>query len=81
MECLHTIHAHKSPVWSVAITVRATGEVIALSTAADGSIKSWTAMTGKKIVTFKGHSDRVLSTYLYDPTGPNPLLFSGKKFQ
>lgn len=76
-KCLHTIHAHKSTIWAVAIAVRRNGDVIIMSTAGDGTMRSWNGRTGRKLHTFKGHSEKVLSVTIYDPTGTNPLVFSG----
>ena len=74
--CLHSIHAHKSPIWAVAIAVRPNGDVIVLSTAEDGSMRSWNGKTGKKINNFKGHTDKILSVYIMNPLSETPLILS-----
>ena len=76
--CLHSIHAHKSPIWSVAITVLRDGTVIALTTANDGTMKTWNGLTAKKLNTLKGHTDKVLTTFILEgKKNTPPLLFTG----
>lgn len=75
-KCLHCIHAHKSPIWAVAIAVRPNGDVIVVSTSGDGSMRSWDGKTGKKMVNFKGHTDKVLSVYIMNPLSDNPLMLT-----
>lgn len=74
--CLHSIHAHKSPIWAVGIAVRPNGDVIVISTSGDGSMRSWNGKTGKKINNFKGHSDKILSVFIMNPLSENPLVLS-----
>lgn len=76
-KCLHSIHAHKSPIWAVAIAVRPNGDVIVVSTSGDGSMRSWNGKTGKKMSNFKGHTDKILSVYIMNPLSDNPLVLSG----
>jgi len=77
VKCLHAIHAHKSPIWSVGIVVRSNGNVIVVSTAADGTMRSWNGKTGEKMINFKGHTDKILSVFILNPLTDYPLLLSG----
>lgn len=76
-QCLHSIHAHKSPIWSVSVIVRSNSEIIIISTGLDGTMKSWDGKTGKRLCNFKGHTDKILSVFIYNPIGDHPVLFSG----
>ena len=76
-KCLHAIHAHKSPIWSVGIVVRSNGNVIVVSTAADGTMRSWNGKSGEKLINFKGHTDKILSVFILNPLTDYPLLLSG----
>lgn len=74
--CLHAIHAHKSPIWAVAIAVRPDGDVVVVTTSGDGGMRSWNGKTGKKINNFKGHTDKILSVFIMNPLGEVPLVLS-----
>jgi WD40 repeat protein len=76
-KCLHAIHAHKSPIWSVGIVVRSNGNVIVVSTAADGTMRTWNGKSGAKMMNFKGHTDKILSVFILNPLTEYPLLLSG----
>jgi WD40 repeat protein len=76
-QCLHSIHAHKSPIWSVSVVVRPNSDIIIISTGLDGTMKSWDGKTGKRLCNFKGHTDKILSVFVYNPIGEHPVLFSG----
>lgn len=76
-QCLHSIHAHKSPIWSVSVVVRPNSDIIIISTGLDGTMKSWDGKSGKRLCNFKGHTDKILSVYVYNPIGEHPVLFSG----
>ena len=72
---LHTIHAHKGPVWSVAAVV--IGEVAyAVSSSSSGSIRIWDASSGAKIYNLKGQKGKVLSLYVLDRRAPLVCLLS-----
>lgn len=75
-KCIHSIHAHKSPIWAVAIAARKDGSVVVISTSGDGSMRSWNGKTGKKMCNFKGHTDKVLSVFILNPLSDQPLVFS-----
>eukprot|EP01038_Epipyxis_sp_PR26KG_P010469 gene10469-14064_t len=75
--CLRTIHAHKSPIWGVGVTVRLDGSIIALSTSSEGLIRSWDGLSGNKLQNFKGHTDKVLSICVMFPYSERPILITG----
>ena len=47
--------------------MRKDGTIIVISTGGDGLMKTWNGKTGKKLETFKGHVDKVLSVYILNP--------------
>lgn len=61
LKLLHSIRAHKGPVWSCAVISRLNGDVIAFSASVDGTIRVWDALKGVKLRVHRGHTDRVLS--------------------
>jgi WD40 repeat protein len=75
-KCLHSIHAHNSPIWAVAIVVRKDGNVVVVSGAGDGTMRTWNGKTGKRLMTFKGHVDKVLSVFILNPVSDLPLILS-----
>jgi WD40 repeat protein len=72
---LHTLHAHKGPVWAVAAVI--VGEVAyAISSSSSGSIRVWDASSGLKIYNLKGQKGKVLSLYILDRRAPVVSLLS-----
>ena len=76
---LHSIHAHKGPVWAVAAVLTKDGLGYAISSSNAGSIRVWDAVTGNRIFNLKGQRNKVLSLRLLDPrVYPNILLSGGE---
>jgi len=76
-KCLHSIHAHKSPIWAVGIAVRPDGDVIVVTTAGDGSMRAWSGNTGKKLCNFRGHTNKIMTVFILDPLAAKPVVLSG----
>ena len=76
-KCIVSIHAHDSPIWTVAIAVRKDSSVVVASGAADGTLRTWNGKTGKKMLSFKSSTQKILCTFIVNPVSDSPFLLSG----
>ena len=76
-KCIVSIHAHNSPIWTVAITVRKDSSVVVVSGAADGTLRTWNGRTGKKMLNFKSTAQKILCSFILNFVPECPYLLSG----
>ncbi|RYH25298.1 WD40 repeat domain-containing protein [archaeon] len=74
--CLLCIHAANSPIWAVDVSVGRQGEVMVVTGGGNGKLRSWNALTGRKVASYRGHTGKVSAVRMY-LSGDVPLLVSG----